>query len=165
MDRSITEQDLVLILDCNLWIKMLTGRNPEFTKIFQLERVQIILTSYIAVEILRSLKRLAPKQSLAFTELESLFWSVCSTNKVVKSFEYPLSETLIAETKQLFEYRIIARLLDLEVKDVPYIVASFQYNAILISDDIRSLVNKREKIQAELNIAVMSSDEFLNSLI
>ncbi|MHA2273287.1 MAG: hypothetical protein ACXACI_15615 [Candidatus Hodarchaeales archaeon] len=46
-------------------------------------------------------------------------------------------------------------LLDLEVKDVPFLVVAFQHKAILVSDNIRSLVNKRSGIQT------LSRDEIL----
>jgi hypothetical protein len=59
------------------------------------------------------------------------------------------------------EYRIISRLLDLEVKDVPYLVAAFQHKAILVSENIRSLVSKRQGIQTALNIDIKTSEELL----
>ncbi|MFX1512113.1 MAG: hypothetical protein ACFFCQ_05970, partial [Promethearchaeota archaeon] len=87
----------------------------------------------------------------------------CFHENILMNFDQPFADSLIAETKRLPEYQIIARLLDLETKDIPYLVAAFQYKAILISDNLRSLVNKRDLIEEYLGVSIKSSTEFLEN--
>ncbi|MFW9916194.1 MAG: hypothetical protein ACFFGZ_11360 [Candidatus Thorarchaeota archaeon] len=161
MSRPAHNQQHRVVLDCNLWIKLHTKRDWDLAGRILQGDYQIILTSYMVVEILRALKRLARKLSIAYPELESLFWDFCSHPSILMAFEQPFGESLIAETIRLPEYRIIGRLLDLEVKDVPYLVAAFQHKAILVSENIRSLVAKRQGIQTALNIDIKTSEELL----
>ncbi len=55
------------------------------------------------------------------------------------------------------------KMLDLEVKDVPYLVAAFQHTAILVSNDLRSLVNKRNLIENNLGVQIRTPTEFFAS--
>ncbi len=65
--------------------------------------------------------------------------------------------------RRLPEFRIIAKILDLEVKDVPYLVAAFQHSAVLISNNLRSLVDKRKLIEKNLGVKIQTPAEFLAS--
>ncbi len=115
----------------------------------------------MVVEVFRVFKRLSRRISIPYTELESLFWDFCAHENISMKFEHPFADSLITETKRLPEYQIIARLLDLESKDVPYLVTAFQYKATIISDNLRSLVNRRELIKQYLDVDMRSSTEFL----
>ena len=125
------------------------------------EEYQTILTSYMGVEILRVLKRLSSRLSISFSELESLFWNICSHKFVKLDFQRPLTEALITEVKRIPEFKIIAKLLDLEIKDIPYLVAAFQNNAMLVTDDLRSIITKRQIIDKNLGLKILTIAEFL----
>lgn len=124
------------------------------------EAYQVILTSYMVVEIFRVLKRLSVRLSISFSDLESLFWHICSFEFIKLDFQQPLTEALVAEVKRVPEFRIIAKLLDLEVKDIPYLVAAFQHNALLISKDLRSLIIKRTFINKTLGVKLLTPSKF-----
>jgi predicted nucleic acid-binding protein len=149
------------IFDCNLWVTLLTQPSSKLQSALARESRRVIVTSYLVVEILRVLKRLASRHLLQYEEIESLFWDFCSAPFIVKDFQHPIVDSLIIEVKKSAEYRIIAHLLALEVKDVPYIVAAYQHSAILVTNDIRSLIAKRMPIQKHLGIKIISLDEFL----
>ena len=117
----------------------------------------------MVVELLRVLKRLSGRLSTPYTELENQFWEICSLNYIKTDFKEPFSESLISEVRRIPEFRIIAKILDLEVKDVPYLVAAFQHTAILVSNDLRSLVDKRNLIEQNLGIMIRTPTEFLAS--
>jgi len=151
-----------VVLDCNVWINDFLQKESDLRKKLLQEPYQVILTSYMVVEILRVLKRLSVRLSVSFYELESLFWNVCSFNCIKMDFQKPFTESLVSEVKRAPEFRMIVRLLDLEVKDVPYLVVTFQHNAILVSNDLRSLVTKRDIIDKSLGIKILTSSEFLS---
>ncbi len=125
------------------------------------DEYQAILTSYMGVEILRVLKRISSRLSISFSEFESLFWNICSHKFVKLDFKQPLTEALITEIKRIPEFKIIAKLLDLEIKDIPYLVASFQNNAMLVTDDLRSIITKRQIIDKNLGLKILTTEEFL----
>jgi hypothetical protein len=117
----------------------------------------------MVVEILRVLKRLSVRLSISYTELEIHFWEICSLSCIKTDFKEPFTEALISEVRRIPEFRIIAKILDLVVKDVPYLVTAFQHSAILVSNDLRSLVNKRNLIENNLGIRILTATEFLAS--
>ena len=72
-----------------------------------------------------------------------------------------VSASLIGEVQRKPEFRLIAKLLGLEVKDVPYVVTAFQFDAILVTADVRSILNKRGTMKQVLGLVIMSLGEFL----
>ncbi len=158
MKKDESRSPPILILDCNLWIRILLEKNSPLRSYLTKNEFPIVLTSYMVVEILRVLKRLAIRSSTSYTEIEAKFWDFCASSFIQKDFQQPFSETLIADVKKAPEYRIIAKLLGVEAKDVPYLVAAFQHKAILISDDVRSLISKSESLKKKLGITLLTSD-------
>jgi len=150
-----------LILDCNLWIELITKKECHLREKILTGNYSIIITSYMAVETLRVLKRLSSKMNISLSKLETHFWEFLFHDNITMNFKQVFTESLINEIKDLPEIKIIASLLDLERKDVPYIVAAFQYNAIFLTEDVRSLLEKRNLIKQKLNIEILSMDEFL----
>ena len=152
-----------VIFDCNVWITDFFKKKSELRNKITHSKHQVILTSYMVVEILRVLKRLSTRLSLSYNELETHFWEICTYDYIQTEFKEPFTESLISEVRRIPEFRIIARILDLEVKDVPYLVAAFQHNAILVSNDLRSLVEKRNLIKKRLGIKIQTTAEFMAS--
>ncbi len=130
------------ILDCNLWIELITKKECPLREKILTGDYPLIITSYMAVETLRVLKRLSSKMNISFSKLESHFWEFLFHDNITMNFKQPVTESLIDEIKDLPEIKIIASLLNLERKDVPYIVATFQYNAKFLIEDVRSLLKR-----------------------
>ncbi|MHA2364238.1 MAG: hypothetical protein ACXAC7_09795 [Candidatus Hodarchaeales archaeon] len=150
-----------IILDCNLWIRLITESTNKFRKKLLSGNYEIIITSYMVVEILRVLKRLSSRLKTSYNDLESLFWDFCNHSKVKMDFQQPFSDSLISEIKNVPEIKMLAKLIDLEQKDVPYIVCAFQNKAIFFTDDKRSLLDKRDYIKNQLGIEIKSIREFM----
>lgn len=165
MNKRLKSEFHCVILDCNVWITDFLRKTSKLREKIALNNYQVVVTSYMVVEILRVLKRVSPRLSASYSELESHFWQICSYDYIKTDFKEPFSESLISEVKRLPEFRIIAKILALELKDVPYLVAAFQHNAILVSNDLRSLINKRVPIQKSLGIIIQTTTEFLTSAI
>ena len=161
MEESKKSEILSVIFDCNVWITDFFKKESGLRNKITDSKYQVILTSYMVVEILRVLKRLPTRISISYTDLETRFWEICSLNYIKTDFKEPFSESLISEVRRIPEFRIIAKIMDLEVKDVPYLVAAFQHTAILVSNDLRSLVDKRNLIENHLGIKIRTTQEFL----
>jgi len=163
MDKRKKNAIKSVIFDCNVWITDFLKKESELRNKITNNKYQVILTSYMVVEILRVLKRLSIRLSISYTELETHFWEICSFNYIKTDFKEPFTESLISEVRRIPEFKIIAKILDLEVKDVPYLVATFQHTAILVSNDLRSLIDKRNLIEKNLGIKIQTTTEFLAS--
>jgi predicted nucleic acid-binding protein len=161
--RKLDQKRSTAILDCNVWIDLLAGNDGLEREIVDGAR-PIIITSYIAVEILHALRHVARDLGIAASELEGRFWDTCMLPSIEKLFEQSLSGSVINEIKMMPEMRIIARLLDMEIKDMPYIVVAFQHRAILVTKDVRSIYAKRGDIKTRLGVIVQSEAEFLGTL-
>ncbi|MFX1512114.1 MAG: hypothetical protein ACFFCQ_05975, partial [Promethearchaeota archaeon] len=59
MEQETQETKKSIVLDCNLWIKIVSEKDSDFTKHVLTGNYLVILTSYMVVEILRVLKRLS----------------------------------------------------------------------------------------------------------
>lgn len=163
MDTHKKSEIQSVIFDCNVWITDFFKKKSELRKKITDNEYQVILTSYMVVEILRVLKRISIRLSISYSELENCFWEICSLNYIKTDFKEPFTESLISEVRRIPEFRIIAKILDLEVKDVLYLVAAFQHTAILVSNDLRSLIDKRDLIKKALGIMIQTPTEFLAS--
>jgi predicted nucleic acid-binding protein len=161
MDKHKESETQSVIFDCNVWITDFFKKESELRNKITNNKYQVILTSYMVVEILRVLRRLSTRLSISYTDLETRFWEICSLTYIKTDFKEPFSESLISEVRRIPEFRIIAKILDLEVKDVPYLVAAFQHTAILVSNDLRSLVDKRNLIENNLRVKIRTTTEFL----
>lgn len=160
--RKIDRGRATAILDCNVWIDLLAGNDALEREIVDGAR-PIIITSYIAVEVLHALRHVGRELGIAASELEGRFWDTCMLPSIEKQFKQSLSGSLIHEIKMMPEMRIIARLLDMEIKDMPYIVAAFQHGAILVTNDNRSIYAKRGDIKTRIGVIVQSEAEFLGT--
>jgi len=149
------------IIDCNVWIDLLSGNDALEKKIVE-EGYPIIITSYGVVEVLRALGHIARKLKIPPGNLESKFWSFCILPSIDKQFKVPFTTSLIDEVKNTPEFRVIAKLLDMEVKDTPYIVAAFQHGACLVTQDKRSILVKKEEIKQKLGVRALTDVEFLS---
>ena len=149
------------VLDCNAWLYLLSAKDTRLKeKIFE-RGYPVIITSYGVVEILRALKRLSKDIAAGYASLEEDFWDVCNLTTIQKEFTSVISASLIGEVQRKPEFRLIAKLLGLEVKDVPYVVTAFQFDAILVTADVRSILNKRGTMKQVLGLVIMSLGEFL----
>ena len=155
-----------IALDCNVWIEILTNPNDKLRNVLfnKDSEYQIILSSYMIVEILKVLKRLASKFNISSNELERLFWDFTRKKNIQLNFDNTLSDALINEVKNRSEILVLAKVLDLEPKDVPYIIVAFNNKSIVITQDERSIINKRNFIKEKLEIEILTISEFIASL-
>ena len=161
MSPHIPDSPNFIVLDSNVWISLITvPKNPLWVKI-KSENYQIILTSYMICEILRVLRRITARINISIDTLNSAFWDLVNSPFIHQEFDIPLSEDVIKKMKDHAGVTMIAQIFQLEPKDVPYLVAAYQFKAIFITRDIRSIIEKRELIDQKLNIKIFTENEFL----
>ncbi len=56
---------------------------------------------------------------------------------------------------------MIARMLELEPKDVSYLVLSYTHDAVLVTEDFRSIISKKDPILELLQVRIVTSSEAL----
>jgi predicted nucleic acid-binding protein len=151
-----------VILDCNVWIGIILGYEKRLDKKIIDDHYPVIVTSYGIAEIMRVLKRLAIVQGIAFRELETRAWKFFNLPSIQQEFSTDVSESILLAVKQAPEYRVIAKLLSVEVKDAPYVVSAFQMNARIITVDERSFLSRKNAIKQQLDIEVIGLREFLS---
>jgi predicted nucleic acid-binding protein len=161
MNQSSDEGRKPVLLDCNAWIQLYLSEDPKLSAVIFDDQYPIIVTSYCVAEILRVLKRVSISEGIDLHETESLLWECLYHPNVQKEFTTEISESILKEVRRAPEYHVIAKLLDLEVKDVPYIVSAFHLKAKLVTNDERSLLNRRDLIKKELDVEIASIQEFL----
>ncbi len=154
-----------LVLDANVWIFGLVQKNPQFQLLqmsFPSERkISLIIDSYGAVETLHVLRKAARHVHQSQSNIEKSFWSILNRASCILDFEHPLKKNLLVLMRNKPEFLMLARIFDLEPKDVPYLVLSFKHKAILVTEDYRSLYSKRKKINSFLGVKVHSVEETL----
>jgi predicted nucleic acid-binding protein len=157
---NMTETKTLVIFDCNVWLDFLSG-NEDLEKKVVDEGWPVLVSSYVAVEVIRALHHVAKALKTKFSVLESNFWYFSMLPTIIKDFKMPFTTGLIDEIKNMPEFRVIAKLLDLETKDIPYIVEAYQHEACIVTRDNRSLLTKKEEIKSKLGVILISEEEFL----
>ena len=79
--------------------------------------------------------------------LERDLWIILNSDFVVQEFDRPVSEGLLRELRRAPEILLISKFLELEQKDVPYLVIAFKTGSKIVSTDERSLVSRRREMK------------------
>lgn len=155
---------MLAILDCNTWMAIILGQEPRLaTKIIK-EGHPVRVTSYGIAEIIRVLKRLAPVNGVPFQDLERRAWNLFGLPTITKEFTTAVSDSILQSVKRAPEYRVIAKLLSMEVKDVPYVVSAFTTKAIIVTLDERSFLSRAKLIKQHLGVDVIGLRAFLGDV-
>ncbi len=148
-----------LVFDACTWILALHGHDPPHAllkRCLQLpESVTIIVNSYCLLEVLSVLKKTTHQP------VEKHFWGILNSPTCVLDFELPLSRDLMKTVRKKTEIVMLAKLLDLEPKDVPYLVLSFKHRAHFVTEDVRSIHSKKKRFQETLPVMIIDSSEAL----
>jgi len=152
-----------IIFDCNIWMEIFFEDRIDLIKNVY-NKYEIIITSYCVVETLRVLRRISTKLRKSYFDLESLMCEIWNLPCINQEFDHPISNHLIPEIKNCTENKMLSKLLNVETKDVPYIIAAYKFDAILVSKDFRSLTQYADELKSKLGINVMNWDQFLDSV-
>lgn len=159
---KISLKNRIVILDANIWIKGLFGFNKKAKSLIERclnNEFKTAVSSYIIAEIVRVIKRICIKIGRDSIELERKLWIILNSKQIIKDFNVPITEDLIEFTKRKDEIKLIAKTFEIESKDVPYIVLAYKMNGCIVTEDNRSLYQRREIITKQLDIEIYSPDE------
>lgn len=124
------------------------------------QRIEVVLSSYVAAEVVTVLRRLAREKKVSATVLERDAWAIWSLSSVTKDFNTNISKSLLHVIREQPAILILAKILELEPKDVPLIILAYKYKYPLITMDKRSLWDKRHKIANLTEIDIILGSEF-----
>jgi len=158
---------LSYVLDAGVWIRGLLGADKDCLEVLRLvlrKKVRVVVNSYCVAEVTRALKRISYRLSLDSRSLERDLWIILNSDFVVQEFDRPVSEGLLRELRRAPEILLISKLLELEPKDVPYLVIAFKTGSKIVSTDERSLISKRREIEEKIGVKILRISEFLEEL-
>ena len=151
------------ILDTSVWISGLLRLDPPATQILTAlvnQSIEVIISSYGVVEVLTVFRRLAHELRVSAVILERDIWAIWNQPNVIKEFSTDITAALLSEVRQQREIRLLAKILALEPKDIPFIVLAYSHKLPLITNDERSLWTKRAKIETSTGVRVILSKEW-----
>ena len=159
--RSFLENKTI-VFDANMWIHGLLGTEPTARLLLDLCArgiLRVVVDSYCIAEVLRALTQLAIKKRMNPRSMHRNLWRILNADNIIKDFREPLSISLLNYVIRRDEICLIARILDLEPKDVPYLLTAFRHSATIITTDDRSLYARRKPIKERLNIEIISTKD------
>lgn len=116
----------------------------------------LLINSYCAAEAIGVLQRLENSQ-----ELESRFWNLLAHPQIEQVFTVPITKALVTTLRRASYIMLIGSILDIEPKDVPYLLTAYEKNCWLVTEDIRSLWSKRDIIRNKTGIIIKKLGEIL----
>ncbi|MHA1170350.1 MAG: putative toxin-antitoxin system toxin component, PIN family [Candidatus Hodarchaeales archaeon] len=154
-----------VVLDTCVWVNGLLGVDIQSVQIIEAilnNEITVVISSYIAAEVLSVLRRLARELKVTATVLERDVWAIWLLSSVIKDFSSNVSRSLLHEIKEQTEIQLLSEVLVLEPKDVPLIILAYKHEVPLITVDERSLWNHRTKIEELTSVKVILSDNWMD---
>ena len=151
-----------VVLDANIWIKGLLDVDPvcaEIVKAVRKGKLEPVVSSYAVAEVIAVLRRVAQRFERIPEVLERDWWTIINLQNVEKDLEDDISSSLLDEIRRSSEICLLADILRIEPKDVPYIVLARKHDALLVTDDKRSLLDVRDRILMLAKVSVCSAAE------
>ncbi|MHA1710240.1 MAG: PIN domain-containing protein [Candidatus Baldrarchaeia archaeon] len=153
-----------LVLDANVWIYGLLGTSRDAMDLISRclkGECKVVVNSYVVAEVTRVLKRVAIEIRRDPLELERSFWRILNSDNVVKDFIHPITDDLINMMRRRPEILMIAQILEIEPKDVPYLILAFKCDVPVVTTDERSLARKRKRIKELIGVEVLTLKEIV----
>lgn len=152
-----------VVLDTCVWVNGFLNSDPYSREILEAivdNRIEIIISSYGVAECMNTLRRLAKELRMPPVSIERDIWAIWNQKNVIKQFEEDIANSLVKEVRKQTEILLIAKLLNLEPKDVPFIILSYSNKVPLVTCDKRSIWDFKDEIYKKLGVHVFLSSEF-----
>jgi len=152
-----------VILDTCVWINGLLHIDPHATRIIKAianHKLEVIISSYGVVEVFSVFRRLARELRVPVTVLERDIWAIWNQPNVIKEFSIDITKALLSEVRSQKEIELLAKILELEPKNVPFIVLAYKHKIPLITMDERSLWAKRQEIEKLTSVKIILSKDW-----
>ena len=127
--------------------------------------IKPIISAYLAKEIVDNLVSEGYKCGKDISLLQTAFWSLFREPYVKTTFTPSnFYDIVLREVKGRDETIALAKALRIEPKDAP-VVALAHYHAVpLVTMDVKSLLNVKDRIYELIGVEIISVDEFLGFL-
>lgn len=152
-----------VILDTCVWVNGLLGVDPHAARIIKAitnQKLEVVISSYGVAELFNVFRRLARELKVPATVLERDIWAIWNQPNVIKDFSTDITKTLLYEVRRRKEIELLAKILELEPKDVPFVVLAYNHRIPLITIDERSLWVKRQNIKKMTGVRILLSKDW-----
>ena len=152
-----------VILDTCVWVNGLLQVDPHAARIIKAivnQKLEAVISSYGVAEVFTVFRRLAQELKVPVTVLERDIWAIWNQPNVIKEFSTDITKALLSEVRGQKEIELLAKVLELEPKDVPFIVLAYKHKKPLITMDERSLWTKRQINEKKTGVRIYLSKEW-----
>ena len=151
------------ILDTCVWVNGFLQVDPRAAKLIKAivnQKLEIVISSYGVAEVFTVFRRLSRELKVSVTVLERDIWAIWNQPNVIKEFSTDMTKALLFEVRWQKEIELLAKILELEPKDVPFIVLAYKHKIPLITMDERSLWIKRQEIEKKTGVTIILSKDW-----
>ncbi len=151
------------ILDTCVWVNGFLQVDPRAAKLIKAivnQKLEIVISSYSVAEVFTVFRRLSRELKVSVTVLERDIWAIWNQPNVIKEFSTDITKALLFEVRGQKEIELLAKILELEPKDVPFIVLAYKHKIPLITMDERSLWTKRQEIEKKTGVTIILSKDW-----
>jgi len=151
------------ILDTCVWVNGFLQVDPRAAKLIKAivnQKLEIVISSYSVAEVFTVFRRLSRELKVSVTVLERDIWAIWNQPNVIKEFSTDITKALLFEVRGHKEIELLAKILELEPKDVPFIVLAYKHKIPLIKMDERFLWTKRQEIEKKTGVTIILSKDW-----
>ena len=158
----------MIVIDSCVWIHAFLRTDAKCTyileKIFN-GNVKPIISAYLAKEISDNVIFEGHKSGKDINLLQTAIWSLFREPYVKTTFT-PLDfdKTVLREVKGRAENIALAKALRIEPKDAPIVALAHHYAIPLVTMDVKSLLNVKERVYELINVDIITVDDLLDLL-
>jgi len=158
----------MIVIDSCVWIHAFLRTDRKcidiLEKIFHGD-ITPIISAYLAKEISDNVIFEGHKSRKDINLLQTAIWSLLREPYVKTTFT-PLDfdKIVLREVKGRAENIALAKALRIEPKDAPIVALAHHYAVPLVTMDVKSLLNVKERIYELINVDIITVDEFLDIL-
>ncbi|HJH28108.1 MAG TPA: PIN domain-containing protein [Methanosarcinaceae archaeon] len=127
--------------------------------------IKPIVSAYIAKEISDNIVFEGRKSGKNVDLMQTAIWSLFREPYIKTTFT-PLDydNVVLREVKGRAENNALAKALRIEPKDAPIVALAYHYSVPLVTMDVKSLLNIKERISELIDVDIFTVDEMLDIL-
>ena len=158
----------MIVIDSCVWIHAFLQTDGKCVYILKKildGEIKPVVSAYIAKEIVDNVIFEGRKSDEDIDLLQTAIWSLFREPYVKTTFT-PLDfdKMVLREVKSRAENITLAKALRIEPKDAPIIALAHYYAVPLVTMDVKSLLNIKEHIYEQIDLDIITVDEFLDML-
>ncbi len=158
----------MIVLDSCVWIHAFLKTDDNCTSVLKKVLdgdIKPIVSAYIAKEISDNIIFEGRKSGKNIDLMQTAIWSLFREPYVKTTFT-PLDydTVVLREVKGRAENNALAKALRIEPKDAPIVALAYHYSVPLVTMDVKSLLNIKERISELIDVDIFTVKEMLDIL-